>query len=133
MKVFLDSCFLTYMNTMTDDERTGIDSLFRKLLDEQLFINVLVVDEVLYTSRKYGVKYGTTLEFLRNIVIPYTEIIEIGEEDMKPIEKYLISYDLKPSDAIRLATMDKIGASHIVSEDEDFDRVKGIRRIWLGK
>jgi len=119
------------MNTMTDDERRGIDELFRKLLEEPLFINMLVVDEVLYISRKYGVPYDATLDFFRKIVLPYTEIIPIKEEDIKPVEKYLLKYDLKPSDAIHLATMEKTGVNHIVTEDEDFDKVKEVKRIWL--
>jgi predicted nucleic acid-binding protein len=27
--------------------------------------------------------------------------------------------------------MEKVGASHIVTEDEDFDKVKEVKRIWL--
>ncbi|MCJ7457135.1 type II toxin-antitoxin system VapC family toxin [Candidatus Bathyarchaeota archaeon] len=38
---------------------------------------------------------------------------------------------MKPSDAIHLATMDKLGITSIVSEDEELDAVKGIKRVWL--
>ncbi|MGB9718537.1 MAG: type II toxin-antitoxin system VapC family toxin [Thermoproteota archaeon] len=131
MKVFLDSCFLIYLNTMTSENRKLLEELFKKLLGEQLFINMLVVDEVLYVSRKYGVAYDVTLDFLRSIILPYTEVLPIEEEDFKPIEKHLVSYDLKPSDAIHLATMEKAGVSSIVSEDEEFDKVKEVKRIWL--
>ena len=130
MKTFLDASFLIYMNTMTD-KRRDVEGLFRKLLEEQLFINMLIVDEVLYISKKYGVSYDVTLSFLKNIVLPYTEIIPIAEEDIKPVEKYLIQYNLKPSDAIHLATMEKVGANHIVTEDVEFDKVKEVKRIWL--
>ncbi|MEM2364834.1 MAG: type II toxin-antitoxin system VapC family toxin [Candidatus Bathyarchaeia archaeon] len=131
MKAFLDSCFLIYLNSMTDEGRGPLEELFRKMLAEQLFINMLVVDEVLYISRRYGVPYDITLGFLRGIVLPFSEIVPIGEEDLIPAEKYLVNYDLKPSDAIHLATMEKVGANAIVTEDEDFDRVKEVRRIWL--
>jgi len=131
LKVFLDSNFLVYMNAMTEDHREGVDRLFRKLLGESLFTNMLVIDESLYVSKRYGVPYNVTLDFLREIVLPYVEVIPIGEQDMKPLEKYLLKYDLKPSDAIHLATMEKTGANYIVTEDEDFDRVKEVRRIWL--
>ncbi|NHV98193.1 MAG: type II toxin-antitoxin system VapC family toxin [Thaumarchaeota archaeon] len=131
MKAFLDSCFLIYLNAMVDDERRLIEELFRRLLEEQLFTNMLVVDEVLYISRKYGVSYETTLDFLKNTVLPYAEVLPVEEEDLKPVEKYLLKYGLKPSDAIHLATMEKAGISNIVSEDREFDRVKGIKRIWV--
>ncbi|MBS7653307.1 type II toxin-antitoxin system VapC family toxin [Candidatus Bathyarchaeota archaeon] len=133
MKIFLDSSLLIYMNTMTNDERRHIEELFRKLLEEELFINMLVVDEVVYISRKYGIPYDATLIFLRSIILPYTEIIPIEEEDIRPFEEYLLKYDLRPSDALHLATMEKVGSNHIVTEDEEFDRVKEVERIWLNK
>jgi predicted nucleic acid-binding protein len=54
LKAFPDSSFLIYLNTMTGDGRKSLDELFRNLLQEQLYINMLIVDEVLYISRKYG-------------------------------------------------------------------------------
>lgn len=132
MKIFLDSNFLIYMNTMINEERGALDEFFRNLLKESLFTNMLVVDETLYVSkRKFELPYDVTLNFLRKIMIPYTEIISIEEEDMKVTEKYLLTYDLKPSDAIHLATMEKAGVNHIVTEDEDFDKVKEVKRLWL--
>lgn len=131
MKIFLDSNFLIYVNAMTDDKREGVDKLFRRLLEESLFINMLVIDETLYTSKRYQVPYNVTLNFLREIVLPYVEIIPIEEEDLKPTEKYLLKYGLKPSDAIHLATMEKAGVNHIVTEDEEFNRVEEVKRIWL--
>ena len=116
---------------MTDDKRKILEDFFKKLLKEQLFINMLVIDEVLYISKKYGIHYDTTLDFLRNILSPYIEIISIEEEDLKFIEKFLLNYNLRPSDAIHLATMEKAGIKNIVTEDEDFDKVKEVKRIWL--
>ncbi|MEM2776636.1 MAG: type II toxin-antitoxin system VapC family toxin [Candidatus Bathyarchaeia archaeon] len=113
---FLDSNFLIYLNAMTSDERKRFDEFFMKLLKEQLFINMLIINEVLYISRKYGLPYETTLKFLKTIVLPYTEVISIEEGDLKLIEKYLLKYSLKPSDAIHLATIEKIGANYIVSK-----------------
>jgi len=42
-------------------------------------------------------------------------------------------YYIKPSDVIHLATMDKAGIALIASEDEDFDAVPGVKRVWLDK
>jgi predicted nucleic acid-binding protein len=117
---------------MTGDERSTIDRFFKSLLKEHLFTNMLVLDETLHVSRRrYTVPYAVTMEFLRRAFLPYTEIIPIAEEDLKATERYLTKYDVKPSDAIHLATMDKVGITSIVSEDEELDAVKGIRRIWL--
>ncbi|MEM2843174.1 MAG: type II toxin-antitoxin system VapC family toxin, partial [Candidatus Bathyarchaeia archaeon] len=58
-------------------------------------------------------------------------VISIEEGDLKLIEKYLLKYSLKPSDAIHLATIEKTGAHHIVSENKDFDKIKEVKRIWF--
>ncbi|MEM2998445.1 MAG: type II toxin-antitoxin system VapC family toxin [Thermoproteota archaeon] len=131
MKVFLDSNFLIYLNAMTSGERGKFDELFVRLIKDQVFINILVVNEVLYVSRKYGLSYEATLKFLRSIVLPYVEVVSIGEGDLNLVEKYLLKYRLKPSDAMHLATIEKTGANYIVSEDEDFDKVEEVKRIWI--
>jgi hypothetical protein len=131
-KLFLDANLAIYLNTMTGEERSTIDRFFKSLLREHLFTNMLVLDETLHVSRRrYAVPYAMTMSFLRRAFLPYTEIIPIAEEDLQATEKYLTKYDVKPSDAIHLATMDKVGIASIVSEDEELDAVKGIRRIWL--
>jgi predicted nucleic acid-binding protein len=132
LKFFLDASFLIYLSALTNDDRSAFEDLFKKLLREDLYINLLVVDETLYIStRKYGVSYDATLNFFENIILPYVEPITIDESDFKTVKKYLLKYAVKPSNAIHLATMEKKGISHIVSEDDDFDRVKEVRRIWL--
>jgi hypothetical protein len=132
LKIFLDSNLLIYLNTLTGDERESLHAFFRKLLDENLFTNMLIVDETLYISkRKFRVPYEVTLEFLKSIVLPYTKIIPIGEEDLNSMKKYLVKYDLKPSDSIHLATMEKASVTHIASEDEGYDKVEEVKRMWL--
>ncbi len=132
-KLFLDANLAIYLNTVTGEERPIIDRFFKSLLREHLFTNMLVLDETLHVSkRRYSVPYAMTLNFLRRAFIPHTEIIPIAEEDLEATESYLTAYDVKPSDAIHLATMDKVGISVIVSEDTDLDVVKGVKRIWLG-
>jgi hypothetical protein len=132
LKIFLDSNLLIYLNTLTGDERESLHAFFRKLLDENLFTNMLIVDETLYISkRKFRVPYEVTLEFLKSIVLPYTKIIPIGEEDLNSMKKYLVKYDLKPSDSIHLATMEKTSVTHIASEDEGYDKVEEVKRMWL--
>lgn len=71
------------------------------------------------------------MSFIKKIILPYTYSIPIEESDLSAVEEYLTKYELKPSDAIHLATMEKRGIVRIASEDEEFDRIKGISRIWL--
>jgi hypothetical protein len=131
-KLFLDANIVIYLNTVTGEERPVIDRFFKSLLRQRLFTNMLVLDETLHVSKRhYAVPYAMTMNFLRRAFLPYTEIIPIAEEDLEATERYLTKYDVKPSDAIHLATMEKLGIASIVSEDEELDSVKGIRRVWL--
>jgi len=132
LRAFLDSSFLIYLNTLPAEERGEIDRLFASLLKEELFTNLLVLDELLYVSRqRYNFPYEVTLDFFRKVVLPCTEILPIEGKDMRVMEKYLTKYNLKPSDAIHLATMEKAGVTNIVTEDQEFDRIPGIKRIWI--
>lgn len=131
-KLFLDANLAIYLNTLTGEDRLIIDRFFKSLLKERLFTNMLVLDETLYISRaRYTVPYTMTMKFLRGAFLPYTEIIPIAEEDLQATESYLIKYNLRPSDAIHLATMEKVGITSIVSEDEGLDAVKDVKRVWL--
>ena len=134
MKVFLDASFLIYLNSSTHDERDAIDNLFKELLSKELYINLLVIDETLYISKvKYKVPYDATMSFFKSILLPYVQLIPIEESDLEAVERHLLKYDIKPSDAIHLATMEKKGIVNVVTEDEEFDRVKEVHRIWLSK
>lgn len=64
-------------------------------------------------------------------MLPFAEVTPLDAGDLYTAEKYLVSYNIKPSDALHIATMEKAGASLIVSEDKEFDRITWIERLWL--
>ena len=81
MKIFLDASFLVYLN-IDMPEAEKIDDIFRNILKEKLYTDVLVLDEVIYISkRKYGVPYEETIKFLDDIILPTVEILPIGLEE----------------------------------------------------
>ncbi|MEM2277158.1 MAG: type II toxin-antitoxin system VapC family toxin, partial [Thermoproteota archaeon] len=41
----------------------------------------------------------------------------------------MLDYGLKPSDALHIASMNKMGIRHIVSEDKEFDKIPFIERM----
>ena len=130
MRIFLDASFLVYLN-IDVAEAEKIDELFRILLKEDLYTDVLVLDEVIYISkRKYGVPYDETIKLLDDIILPNVEILPIRIDEYLKARENILKYNLKPSDAIHLAVIENNGIQAIVTEDRDFRRVP-IKVIWV--
>jgi len=133
MKVFVDANLLIYLNVpMPEEQARLVESFWEDLLREhELFTNLLVLDEVVYVSRrKYGVQQEETLEFVDRAVLSHVELLPMGAELYPLFKHYVASFGLKPSDALLAATVKRYGLDAIASEDPDFDKA-GIRRIWL--
>ncbi|BCU68801.1 type II toxin-antitoxin system VapC family toxin [Stygiolobus caldivivus] len=126
--IFLDANFLIYLNLGV----RGVEEFYYKLLSEEnTALDPLVIDEVVYVSKKkYGVKYEDTLEFLDNVVLPYSVVFPITVEEYKRAKDIML-VGLKPSDAFHVAVMLNNSVLRVVSEDADFDKVKGVQRVWL--
>jgi len=108
MRVFIDAPLLIYLNIpLRKEEEDKIDSFYRDLLKEELYTDLLVIDEVVYVSKKkYGVPIKDTIDFLDQAIIPYVKVLSITEFDYSIFKKYILKYNLKPSDAIHLAVID---------------------------
>ena len=133
MRVFIDANLLIYLNVpLPEDEARVIEDFWLQLVNtHSLYTNVLVLDEVIYVSRrKYRVPTADTIEFIDKAVIPYVEVLPLRVDEYLEAKKLIVRLDLKPSDALHAATvlLNKLDA--IASEDRDFDKV-GLRRIWL--
>ena len=132
MRMFIDANFLIYLNTLTDPEaRRNFEEAYVELVrDHILYTDALVLDEVLWVSRrKYGVPFDVTSDFIRSLLLPFVELIPLGEDEVLG-SLSLLDRGLKPSDALHLAAMRGRGIDHIVSEDAELDRVPWVGRVW---
>lgn len=133
MKVLVDANLLVYLNVgLPRDEAEALHAFWADLVrSHSLYVNVLVLDEVLYVSwKRYGVPYEATFEFISRAVVPFAYVLPLGLEEFLASKKYVMKHRLKPSDALHAATVEVHGLDAIASEDRDFDRV-GVKRIWL--
>lgn len=133
MKVFIDAPLLIYLNTIESREvRSTYENFYLNILTNyRAYTDVLVLDELIYISRrKYGVPYELSIEFVESTVLPYITLVEIGEEEYEYAVEAM-KEGFRPSDAIHIGAMKSNGVGLIVSEDEDFDRARGIKRIWM--
>ena len=107
-----------------------IDELFEQLLKEDLYTDVLVIDKVIYISkRKYNVPYEETIKFIDDLILPVAEILPISLEDYLKARE-ILKYNFKPSDAIHLTVIENNSLQAIVTEDKDFKRVP-VKVIWI--
>ncbi len=89
--------------------------------------SVLVIDELMWVLMKHGQKklvpeIVEELYSIRNL-----EIKEVPADI--PLRALAHLEKLKPRDAFHAATMEHFGVKEIVSDDKDFDKVSGIKRI----
>jgi len=134
MKVFIDANLLIYLNTVAElASRVAYEDFYLGLLTRyKAYTDALVLDELIYVSRRrYGVPYDLTLEFIESIVKPYVAMLPIGEEAFDEAARVIREHGLKPSDAIHAGVMRTNGIELIASEDRDFEKVEGLKRIWL--
>ncbi len=131
MKVFVDASLIVYLNIpLPRSEAEIIEGFYSELLHEELFTDILALDEAVYVSRKkYSVSVKDTLNFIDKAILPYTEILPLGVVEYVRAKKYMLKYRLEPSDAIHLAVIDNNGVQVIATEDRDFDRTH-VKRTW---
>ncbi len=132
MRVFVDASLIVYLNVkLSREEAEKVERFWLKLLREELYTDVLALDEAIYVSkRKYGVDVESTLELIDRVVLPYVDVLPLGLEEYLKAKEHMVRYRLKPSDALHLAVMDNNGLQVIATEDKDFDRTH-VKRIWI--
>ncbi|BDB98521.1 type II toxin-antitoxin system VapC family toxin [Saccharolobus caldissimus] len=127
--IFLDANFLIYLNLGVSE----VKEYYIKLLTyESLFSDPLVIDEVIYVSKKkYGVRYCDTIEFLDEIVLKYLTVLPITIKEYERAKEIMRKYSVRPSDAFHIAVMLNNSINVILSEDKELDKVVEIKRIWI--
>ncbi|AEE93301.1 VapC-type toxin [Acidianus hospitalis W1] len=127
--IFLDANFIIYLNLGVKEV---VNFYIKVLQEDRLALDPLVIDEVIYISKKkYNVNFNDTISFLDEVVLPNSLILPIRKEDYDKAKEIMLQYNLKPSDAFHVAIMLNNSISKIISEDKNFDRIKEIERLWL--
>jgi len=129
---FVDSNVFIYVlvKSPKDDYETAKRILQRIEEGEAAITNTAVVQEIVdwleYNNKRREVeKFLTAINSyitMKKAEVSWNEMME-AISDMK-------KYDLDFVDALILQTMKKNNVKEIYTNDKDFNRVKGIRRIW---
>jgi len=134
LKLFLDSSYLIYLRYAESDKVFKyVTGFLREAVEhgEHLLVNMIVIDETIWIlNKKFNVPLNEAFE-LTDRLMPLLEVVPIDYIDYDAMKKIMTNHRLKPSDALHVASMSKAGIKHIVSEDKEFDKIPGIKRVWL--
>ncbi len=129
--IFIDTNLLVYINTPNKNYDKYLSFYEGLIREDRAFINMIVIDELLYVSgKKYKVPYNETLEFIESLVFPFATMLPLEEVDYFLMEE-MLRYCPQPSGSIMAASMKRASIETIISEDNGFDRIPGIKRKWL--
>lgn len=131
--IYLDTNIFIY--AILDE--TEIGNKCRKIIKNQInekkdaSTSCLTWDEVVYGIRKKmgkenSIVQGRNLIETQNLTWLNSDILIITKS-----QELMENYNLKPRDAIHVATMIVNNIKEIISDDPDFDKVKEIKRIKI--
>jgi len=92
-------------------------------------ISTEILQEILYRYSSIGLA-GKGIELSRSMLAYPIQVLAVTVEDIRSAIDLLAQHrQLKPRDAVHIATMRNNGLSHIVSADRHFDGIAMIKRI----
>ncbi len=131
--VYLDANFFIICNFDQSARGEAARKIHEKILVGSMksVTSALALDEVMWVIIK-----NKKSEALRETIEDIFAMQNLTVKDVfasTPLDAlyYVEKYDLKPRDAFHAAIMKEAGIDEIISDDRDFDRVKGIKRIRL--
>jgi predicted nucleic acid-binding protein len=119
---------------LTDKGALGKDAReLVKLVEEgatQGFISPLVIDEVVWKLRKELKSHKASIDVSKRIVrMSNLTVLSITLDETNKAFDFMEKYELKPRDALHVATMLQNNVKIIVSEDPDFKKVREIEAL----
>ena len=130
--MYLDANFFVLCNFDTGSRGETARKIQQEIIEKgRAFTSSLALDEVMWVLIKNG-KKSLVRETIEDIFATQNlSVLDVtGSSALDALDQFE-NYDLKPRDAFHVAIMKSNKISEIVSDDKDFDRVKGIKRIRL--
>ena len=127
--IYLDTNFFLFANFDKTTRGENAWRLQQKIISgEKAMTSALTLDEVMWVIIKNKRK-AALRETVEDIyAMPNLAIREISASAPLDALALMEQFDLKPRDAFHVAVMKTTGTNDIVSDDPDFDRVKGIKK-----
>ena len=132
---FLDTnIILRYLTKDDEAKAEACYELFEQVRqgNKELFTCEAVITEVVYVLSSPRLSYQLNRDDIRARLLPILSlqglVIPNKTIYIRALDIYVSHPQLDFEDAIAVAYMERIGLTHIVSYDRDFDRVDGVER-----
>jgi|SRR3990170_6805721 len=93
----------------------------------------LTWDEFVWVLRKHHKPEVVADEGRKFISFPHLFFIDVTSATIQKAQEFMERYSLRPRDAIHAAAAIENGIREIISDDNDFDKIKELKRIPLEK
>jgi len=110
-----------------NNSKKVLQKIIRKEIDG--ITSILSWDELVYILEKFINKDIAVIEGKKFLIFPNLTFIDAKKETIMKAQKLVEEYNLKPRDAIHAATAINLNINEIISEDDDFDKIKELKRI----
>lgn len=132
MKAYVDANIFI-LAQFGQGEKGEIASRIVGNLEEGKFLGVtcsLTIGEIMWAILRQK-RRSNLKELISDVyALPNLSIVDTPAHAPMAALEFMEKFSLKPRDAIHAAMMHYLGLSAIYSDDADFDRVKGIKRIF---
>ncbi|MEE8359200.1 MAG: type II toxin-antitoxin system VapC family toxin [Candidatus Hydrothermarchaeales archaeon] len=131
--IYLDSNVFIIAALYTDDVGEKARELIKAIEEGEVkaATSALTYDEVYWAVKKLKDKNAAHKAGGGLLMLPNIHILEVDRNVLFTAHKLLSDYSLDPRDAIHAACAISKKISDIVSQDGDFDRIKGLKRTQL--
>ena len=131
--IFIDSNIFIY--AFIDEEHRG--DACRDVLDQiakgkiTAVTTPVVMDEVIWALLKNN-KRDSLRGYITNLYqLPNLQIVEVQQNLPLLALAFILEYNLRPHDAMHCAFMKQNEITIIATDDTDFDKIKGIKRMKI--
>jgi len=130
--MYLDANFFVIARQWIDEKGAHARGILRQIANGRRAVtSVLALDEVMWVFRKQDQN-----DKVRQVIedIYATPNLEVKEApSLVPLRAldFMERHKLKPRDAFHLAIMEHFNEREIVTDDKDFDKIPGVKRIRI--
>ncbi|MEK6871872.1 MAG: PIN domain-containing protein [Nanoarchaeota archaeon] len=131
MRKYIDANIFVNSVLYNDERAHQCIKIISKIIKKEMIgiTSVLTWDEFIYVIHKNLGKEIAIHEGEKFLKLPNLFFIDADKNIIMHAQKIMEEHNLKPRDAIHLASALSENISEIISDDSDFDKIKEIKRI----